>query len=73
MRTFVQKPKTTQQTTSAKSLIPGRAHFEQSREVDSMLHLQRTIGNPAVQQMMHTDAEELEEGLAEHDLTSLRL
>lgn len=64
MRTFVQKPKATQQTTSAKSMISGRAHFEQSREVDSMLHLQRTIGNQAVQRMVQANAKELEEGLA---------
>lgn len=60
MRTFVQKPKATQQTASAQSMRSGRAHFERSREVDSMLHLQRTIGNQAVQQMMQTNAEELE-------------
>jgi hypothetical protein len=64
VRTFMQKPKPTQQTMSAKSTISGRAHFEQSRKVDSMLHLQHTIGNQAVQQMMQTNAEELEEGLA---------
>ena len=60
MRTFAQKPKATQQTTSAKSTIPGRAHFGQSREVNSILRLQRTIGNQAVQRMLQTDAEELE-------------
>ncbi len=52
MRTFAQKPKATQQTTSAKSTIPGRAHFGQSREVNSILHLQRTIGNQAVQRVL---------------------
>jgi hypothetical protein len=64
MRTFAQKPKAAQQTMSAKSRIPGRAHFGQSREVNSILHLQRTIGNQAVQRMLQTNAEELEGELA---------
>jgi hypothetical protein len=64
MRTFAQKPKTTQQPTSAKSTIAGWAHFGQSREVNSILHLQRTIENQAVQRMLQTHAEELEVGLA---------
>lgn len=64
MRTFAQKPKASQQTASPKSTIPSRAHFGQSREVNSILHLQRTIGNQAVQRMLQTNAEELEEGLA---------
>jgi hypothetical protein len=63
MRTFAQKPKATHQTTSGKSTISGRAHFGQGREVESMLHLQRTIGNQAVQQMVQPNAEELEVGL----------
>ena len=63
MRTFAQKPKATQQTTSAKSTIPSRTHFGQSREVNSMLHLQRTIGNQAVQRLLQTHAEELKAGL----------
>ncbi len=64
MRIFAQKRKITQQTASAKSTIPGRAHFGQSREVNSMLQLQRTIGNQAVQRMLQTNAAELEVGLA---------
>ena len=63
MHTFAQKPKATQQTTSAKSTIPGRGHFGQSPEVRSILHLQRTIGNQAVQRMLQTDAEQPEVGL----------
>jgi hypothetical protein len=57
MRTFAQKPKAAQQTTSAKSTIPGRAHFGQSHEVRSVLHLQRTIGNQAVQRLLQSNAE----------------
>jgi hypothetical protein len=56
MHTFAQKPKATQQTTSARSAIPGRGHLGQSPEVKSILHLQRTIGNQAVQRMLQTDA-----------------
>lgn len=39
MRTFAQKPTATQQTRSTKSAISGGAHFAQSREVNSILHL----------------------------------
>jgi hypothetical protein len=63
MRTFVQKSKATQQTTSAKSTIPGGAHFGQSREVNSILHLQGTIGNQAVLRLLQANAEELKAGL----------
>jgi hypothetical protein len=63
MRSFAQKLEATQQTTSAKSTIPSRAHFGQSREVNSMLHLQRTIGNQAVQRILQTHAEDPDVGL----------
>src|SRR5215510_5392454 len=62
MRTFAQKPKATQQTISAKSTIAGRAHFGQIREVHSILHLQRTIGNQAVQRLLRAHSEGLEAG-----------
>jgi hypothetical protein len=52
MRAFAQKPKATQHTTSAKSTIPGRAHCGQGGVVNSILHLQRTIGNQAVQRLL---------------------
>lgn len=64
MRTFAQKPKGTQQTMSAKSPKPDRAHFGRSREVNSILHLQHTIGNQAVQRLLQTNAEELEVSVA---------
>ena len=63
MRTFVQKPKTTQQTASAKSTIPGRAHFGQSPKVSSILQSQRTIGNQAVLRMLQPHTEDLNGGL----------
>jgi hypothetical protein len=58
MRTFAQKPKATQQTTSAKPAIPSRVHCGQSREVSSILNLQRTIGNQAVQQLLQAKTED---------------
>ena len=64
MGTFAQKPKGAQQTTSANSTKPGRAHFKQSREASSILHLQRTFGNQAVQRLLQPNAEELQAGSA---------
>lgn len=52
MRTFAQKPKAPQQTTPAKSTKPSRTFVGQSREVTSILYLQRTIGNHAVQRLL---------------------
>jgi hypothetical protein len=63
MRTFAQKPKPPQQATPVKSTVPSRAHFRQSHEVNSILHLQRTIGNQAVQRLLQANAEELKAGL----------
>ena len=59
MHTFAQKGKATQQRLPAKSTMPGRAHFGQSREVSSILRLQRTIGDQAIQQSLQANAEEL--------------
>lgn len=63
MRTLAQKRKATQQTTSAKSTMPGWGYFGQTHEVNSILHLQRTIGNQSVQRMLQTYTEELNVGL----------
>lgn len=62
MHTFAQKPKATQQTTSPKTTITGKAHFGQSRDTSSILHLQRTIGNQAVLRLLQNKTEDLEEG-----------
>jgi hypothetical protein len=59
MRTFAQKPKATQQTTSSKSTKPGRALLGQSRDVQSILHLQRTIGNQGVLRLLQTETENI--------------
>ena len=63
MRTFAQKPKAPQQATPAKPTIPARSHFGQSQEVNSILHLQRTSGNQAVQRLLQAHAEELNAAL----------
>jgi hypothetical protein len=60
MHTFAQKPKTTQQITPEKSTVPSRAHFGQSPEVSSTLHLQRTIGNQAALPLLQAKSHGLE-------------
>lgn len=62
MRTFVQKPKATKQSDSVKSSMPSRVLSRQNRDEPFILHLQRTIGNQAVQQLLHSRAEDLEVG-----------
>ena len=58
MRTFAQKPKATQQATSPKTTVPALSHLGHSHEVNSILHLQRTFGNQAVQRLLQSNAEE---------------
>ena len=71
MRTFAQKPETTQRPTSAKSKIASRAQSEQSREVDSILSLQRTIGNQAAQRLLQAKSDRLEELSSPKEVTRL--
>ena len=61
MRTFAQKRESTQRPTSAKAKRANRAQFEQSREVDSILSLQRTIGNQAARRLLQAKPDQLEE------------
>ena len=58
MRTFAEKSQTTRQTASTESATSGRAHAGQSRKLNSMLQLQRTVGNQAVLGLLQTHAEE---------------
>lgn len=58
MRTFAEKTKATQQTTSPKTMVPTRPHLRHSHEVKSILQLQRTIGNQAVLRLLRMNAEE---------------
>jgi Domain of unknown function (DUF4157) len=55
MRNFAQTPKAPKQTASANPAISGRAHLGQSRDVTSILRLQRTIGNQAVQRLLEAN------------------
>lgn len=59
MLTFAHKQKPTQHTKSSNSARSGRAFSAQSSEVRSILHLQRTIGNHAVQRLLQKNVEEL--------------
>jgi hypothetical protein len=61
MRTFAQKSKVTQQTTSAKSTKPSQAFWSQSHDVHAILHLQRAIGNQATLRFIEASAEERED------------
>lgn len=71
MRTFAQKPKSMQQTESAESTKRGRTLSGQSHEVNSILHLQRTIGNQAVKRLLQAETEDFKENPASG--TSFRL
>jgi hypothetical protein len=62
MRIFAQKPKATQMMESAKSKKSIRVLSGQSRDVRAILHLQRTIGNQAVQRLLKINAAENETG-----------
>jgi len=52
MRAYAQKPKTAQPTPSFKSTTRSRDHFGQGRDPNSILNLQRTAGNQAVQRLL---------------------
>jgi hypothetical protein len=55
MRGYAQKPEAPRQTTSVKSTVPAR--LERSREAGSILGLQGTIGNRALQRILQTPDE----------------
>lgn len=61
MGTFAQKQKPTLKAKTADSTRPGRVLSRQSHVVSSILHLQRTIGNQAVQQLLKTNPDSLED------------
>ena len=64
MHTFAHKQKPTQQTKSVNSTTPMRAFLGQNHAIRSILHLQRTIGNQAVQRLLQANVEEREAGSA---------
>jgi hypothetical protein len=60
MRTFTQIPKATQQTSSAQRVKASPMASKQHHDVQSILQLQRSLGNQAVQRLMPTNSESLE-------------
>lgn len=60
MRTFAQKQKPTKEAKSTCGMRSVREISGQSREVRPILHLQRTIGNHAVQRLLQHSVKELE-------------
>jgi hypothetical protein len=64
MLTFAQKPKLTKQISSAVSAKPSRVRLGLGDEASWILHLQRTIGNRAVQRLL-----EAATGVAKGDST----
>src|SRR5262249_12470167 len=63
VRTFLQKPQAPQPATLVNSTIPSRPLLTQSRDMDAILHLPRTIRSQAVPQLLQRNAEELNAGL----------
>ncbi len=55
MRNFTQKPKSTQQASSARPRMVRRSRFGQNREQDSILQLKPNIGNQARVRMLERD------------------
>jgi hypothetical protein len=60
MHSFTQRA--SQQTTSAKSTLLGRANRGPSRAMDVLLHLQRTVGNQATQRLLREKSVDGESG-----------
>ncbi|WP_020586089.1 eCIS core domain-containing protein [Desulfobacter curvatus] len=61
MRTFADKQKPARKAKAQSPVRPRWAFTGQSCEVTSILHLQRTIGNHAVQRLLQNNVEEREE------------
>lgn len=58
MRTFALKPMTTQPTTTAKASSVSRAHVGQGHDPNSILNLQRTMGNQALLRLLQSNTEQ---------------
>lgn len=63
MRTFVQKPKATQHTTSSKPTTLGRADLGRSLDLNSIIHSPRMIGNQAVQRLLRANLGDVEDAI----------
>jgi hypothetical protein len=70
MRTFAQKQNQPQKPVSSNAARSHTATPGLHHRTDLILHLQRTIGNQAMQRMLQTNAEELKAGVT--DTTSSR-
>ena len=64
MRTFAQKQNQPQKRVSSNLARPNMATLGPDQSEHLILHLQRTIGNQAVQRMLQTHSEELKAGLS---------
>jgi uncharacterized protein DUF4157 len=51
MRTFTEKPKAAQRSTSGNSFVTDQAHTTEASDAKTIFRLQRTIGNHAVQRL----------------------
>ena len=60
MPTFAQKSKATRLAESERQTMPGLAFSRQCRDVHAIFHLQRTIGNRAVQRLLNSKLEKPE-------------
>lgn len=58
MRTFAERPKTTQPATSATAASVSRAHGRQGHDPNSIPYFQRMIGKQAEKRLLQTNAEE---------------
>lgn len=58
MHTFADRLKASQQPKSPKVMVPARPHLGHNPEVNSVLHLQRMVGNLAVQRLLQNNADE---------------
>jgi len=63
MRTFIQKPKSIQKSNSINNTKKrDKAFFTQNAAVESILHLQRTVGNQTVLRMLQAQTQERDPG-----------
>ncbi|MDH3975953.1 MAG: DUF4157 domain-containing protein [Deltaproteobacteria bacterium] len=65
MHTFTGIPKTVQKNALKNSCTPGRARLRQKHDVNSILNLQRAMGNQTVQQVLRSQTEGPNGGLAD--------
>src|SRR5262249_18470024 len=72
MRAFAQTPEATRETTSAKPVMLKRAGSAPSRAVNSILRLQRTVGNRVVQRHVQAASANADRPRPDIQLSSLK-